>query len=125
MISKVQPINIYQSFENNLNSNNTELIKYQKDFLKEQYQKKYQNDLKDFKRDNILDLLIGLGVAGYLLFTGNKKIAGVWTGICLLFYPLTFLFKPKVSKYNNKLQEELNKLDNKGLIKNSQGIDIK
>jgi len=111
MITKIRSINVNPSFKSDSTKKNTELVEYKKSFLKEQSEKKYQEDLKKFKIDNLLGLLVGLCFSATDLIKGNNKEAGIWVAICAVVYPVSFLFKPNKSKYDNTLQMELNKLD--------------
>lgn len=111
MITRVQSANFKVSFKDNSDKPKNELLTYKETFLKDQYEKQYQKDLQSFKKDNFLGLLFGLGFVGLDILNDNGKSAGWWLLACAVIYPVTFLFQPKKAKYDEELQEELNKLE--------------
>lgn len=109
MITKIQSTNKNLGFKNNSNVENKDLVEYKRNFLKDQFEKEYQKDLKSFNRGNIGGALFALGWAAYDGIRGHKTGAIGMLVITAVLYPLMFLFKPKKEKYDIKLQEELNK----------------
>lgn len=110
MISKIQGTTNNLSFKDNSNVVNSELIEYKKNFLKDQSEREYQKDLKNFNGNNALCAVFGLGWAAYDGLKGDKAGAVGLLIATAVLYPVMLLFRPKKEKYDEKLQEELGSL---------------
>lgn len=113
MISKIQLTTVKPSFKKEENPQKKGLKEEKKEFLQDFFESEYQEDLTKYKKTNLWSsIFLGLGFGGYSLLKGNIGGAIVSVAAAALAYPITNLFKPKKIKYDNKLQAELNKLEN-------------
>lgn len=110
MISRIQTANVRQSFKNKTNNVDSELKEFKTSFLKDQSEKDYKKATKDFNRGTIGGAFFGLAWSAYDGLRGDKGSALAMLVITAVIVPLSFLFKPKKSKFDKQLQEDLKKL---------------